>query len=97
MLVHGKEKIEDFIKKHTDAKQQTLAWLAEAESAEWQKPEDIKSRYKTASFLQRNVVIFNIRGNNYRIAVRAAYNSKIIKILWAGTHAEYDKIDFKEW
>lgn len=57
----------------------------------WATPERIKVRYASASFLRGNVVIFNVRGNAYRLEVHVAYRNGIVTVLWAGTHREYDE------
>lgn len=56
---------------------------------------DQRRRYPSASFLAENRVIFNIKGNTYRMVVKAKYQNGIVLIEWIGTHAEYDKQDFK--
>lgn len=56
----------------------------------WVTPQDIKDRYPAASFLHGNVVIFNVRGNNYRMQVNVAFKTRIVTVLWIGTHSEYD-------
>lgn len=91
MKVIGTGKIEEFIRKHTDSKSWLEAWLAEVRSGEWQSPNDIKTRYKSASILDGNRVIFNVRGNNYRMEVQVSYKTKVILIKRLGTHAEYDR------
>jgi mRNA interferase HigB len=57
----------------------------------WRRPQDIKNRYVTASFLLGNVVVFNVRGNNYRMEVQVAYKVGVITVRWIGSHAEYDE------
>ncbi|CAG9169947.1 hypothetical protein LMG23994_01743 [Cupriavidus pinatubonensis] len=56
-------------------------------------PQDIKDRYPTASFVGRNRVIFNIKGNDYRLIVAIAYRIGVVYIKFIGTHGEYDRID----
>jgi mRNA interferase HigB len=77
--------------RHTDAKVSLDAWLTEAMQAQWMAPMDIKRRYATASFLGGNVVIFNVRGNRYRLVVKVNYSAQVVLVKWFGTHAEYDK------
>ncbi|MDD2863960.1 MAG: type II toxin-antitoxin system HigB family toxin [Methylococcales bacterium] len=57
-------------------------------------PQDIKNRYSSADFLAENRVIFDIKGNHYRLVVKVRYQGGIVVIEWVGTHAEYDKQDF---
>jgi mRNA interferase HigB len=86
--------IYQFFRKHADAKGSLLSWYREVAHASWSGPADIKLRYPSASFLSSNMVIFNIKGNHYRLVVQVAYNTKIVMIRWIGTHSEYDKMSF---
>ena len=91
--VVGRKILEDFKKKHADARAQLDAWLAETEDAEWESPNDIKARYASASFLGDNRVIFNIGGNKFRLIVHVNYDYGIVFIKFVGTHSEYNRID----
>jgi mRNA interferase HigB len=82
-----------FWKKHADAKQALEAWYAEAKQASWKTPDEIKQRYRSADFLPGNRVVFNIKGNAYRLVVQIHYNTGTVFIRFVGTHAEYDRID----
>ncbi len=93
MRVIGTDKIDEFIRKHTDSNGWLEAWLAEARSGEWQTPNDIKARYNSASILDDNRVIFNVKGNNYRMEIQVSYKNKVIAIKRLGTHAEYKRWD----
>jgi mRNA interferase HigB len=91
MKVVGRNLLDAFCRKHTNARSWVEAWLAEAEEAVWLKPQVIKDRYAAASFLPGNTVIFNVKGNEYRMEVTVAYQSSIVVIRWVGTHREYDE------
>lgn len=91
MRLVGRDKLDKFCGAHADARPWIANWIADAESARWQTPQDIKRGYASASFLAGNVVIFNVRGNNYRLDVQLAYKTGIAVIRWIGTHAEYTK------
>lgn len=91
MIVHGRERIIEFYGEHADSKKPLEAWYQEACDSIWTNPQSIKERYPKASILQRNVVVFDIKGNTYRLVVKIAYNTKIVLIVWVGTHPEYDK------
>ena len=91
MKVVGKLKLDDFVEDHADVRTQVYAWLWEAEDAEWKNTKDIKDRYAQASFLANNLVVFNLKGNHYRLVVKISYNTGIVKIEKIGTHAEYSK------
>ena len=96
MLLLGLPTLEDFKRKHAVARGPLDAWRTEVEMARWDGPQDIKRRYATASFLSDNRIIFNIKGNAYRLVVKVRYQNGIVLIEWAGTHAEYSKLDFSE-
>ena len=91
MRVVGRVRLEKFIAIHGDAASAVEAWVREAQSAMWRTPADIKARYTTASFLANNRVIFNIRGNSYRLDTQIAYLTQVVVIKRIGTHAEYDR------
>lgn len=91
MTVAGRQLIEKFIRKHANSKASLSAWLDEAEEAEWETPQDIKDRYRSADFLSGNRVIFDIGGNNYRLMVLVRYRNGMLLIQKIGTHAEYSK------
>lgn len=91
MRLVGREKLDEFSGAHTDARSWIANWIADTEAAAWKTPQDIKSGYASASFLAGNVVIFNVKGNNYRLEVQVAYKTGIVVVRWVGTHAEYTK------
>jgi mRNA interferase HigB len=90
MTVIGRDKLDAFCVKHADARKWIENWLADAETAVWSSPQHIRSRYASASFLADNIVIFNVKGNDYRLEVLVAYKTSVIIVQWIGTHAEYD-------
>ena len=91
MTLTGRNRLVQFIKKHGDARSWINNWLAEAEDAIWKSPNDIKSRYSSASILQENTVIFNVKGGAYRLEASVSYKNSVVSVMWIGTHAEYDK------
>ena len=91
MRVLGKTILEDFQLEHADVRDWVSAWLAEAEEAEWKTPQDLRNRHRSVSFLAHNVVMFNVKGNRYRLECKVSYQSKIVRVTWAGTHSEYSK------
>jgi len=78
------------VKAHLDA------WFAEATKADWKNSAELKSQYSSASILSAERVVFNIKGNDYRLVVAINYDHGIVLIKWLGTHREYDKIDVRE-
>jgi mRNA interferase HigB len=91
MKVVGRGVLNAFCSRHTDALSWIEHWLSEAEDATWKSPQDIKLRYSSASFLSGNRVIFNVKGNLYRLEVTVAYKTSTVVVTWAGSHADYDK------
>lgn len=91
--VIAKKTLRSFWSKHPDCEEQLKCWFKEAEEAQWKNPRDIKREYPTASFLHDNRVVFNIKGNNYRLVVKINFDYGIIWIRFVGTHAQYDKIN----
>lgn len=69
------------------------SWFKETEDATWSSPSEIKARYASASLLPGNRVVFNIKGNRYRLVAAVRYDLGIVFIRFVGTHAEYDAID----
>jgi len=82
-----------FWQRHPDAEQPLNAWYEEATSATWTQPADIKARYRSASVLKNRRVVFNIKGNDYRLIVAIAYRLQIVYVKFVGTHQEYDAVD----
>jgi len=93
MRIIARKTLREFWKHHPDAEQPLRAWYAEAKSARWLTPNEIKLRYRSASFVANNRVVFNIGGNKYRLVVAIRYDVGIVFIRFIGTHAAYDKID----
>lgn len=94
MKVLGREVLENFARKHSDVRSQIDAWIEEAEDAEWQTPNDVKKRYVSVSFLANNRIIFNLKGNKYRLDVKISFKNQIILVVRIGTHAEYSSWRF---
>ena len=69
------------------------AWYAEAGKASWKDPAELKAQFRSASIVSGERVVFNIKGNDYRLVVAINFHYQILLIIWLGTHKEYDKID----
>ncbi len=93
MRVIAKKTLKEFWTIHGEVEQQLKAWYREAEVAVWKTPQDIKSDYPSASILANNRVVFNIKGNHYRLVVKINYAFSLVWIRFVGTHAAYDRID----
>ncbi len=82
-----------FWKRHPEAEQPLKAWHEESSHAHWTQPSDIKDQYRSASILKNRRVVFNIKGNDYRLIVAVAYQLQIVYVKFIGTHKEYDAVD----
>jgi mRNA interferase HigB len=93
MRIIAKKTLREFWERHADAEQALKAWYYDVKHADWKSPGDIRKTYATVSILANNRVVFNIRGNNYRLVVAINYDFGIVYIRFVGTHQEYDQID----
>ena len=91
MRVVGTKILTEFAERHADVRSQIEAWFSEVEEANWKKPQHIKKRYPNASLLAGNRVVFNLKGNKYRLLVRIQFDLEIVRVVKLGTHAEYRK------
>ena len=80
---------------HSDSEQPLKAWYAKTKLADWKTSIDIKNDYRNVSFVVNNRVIFNIKGNQYRLVAAINYEFGIVYIRFVGSHKDYDKIDAK--
>ncbi len=85
--------LKEFWQDHADAEQPLRTWYAIVKRADWATPTDIKVIYRNASILTNNRVVFNIKGNAYRLVVALDYHYGVVYIRFIGTHRAYDEID----
>lgn len=85
--------LREFWEKFPDSEQHLKAWADEAKKAIWTQPADIKAKYRSASILKNRRVVFNIKGNDYRLVVAVAYRFQAVYVKFIGTHEQYDAID----
>lgn len=93
MKVVAVSTLRGFWERHPDSEQPLKAWYDEARHATWSTPQDIKNRYASASFAGNNRVVFNIKGNDYRLIVAVAYRFQAVYVKFIGTHVKYDRVD----
>lgn len=93
MRIIAKRPLREFWERFPDSEHAFKAWHAEAETADWQSPAEIKAKYRSASILKESRVVFNICGNKYRLVVKISYKNALVYIRFVGTHKEYDAID----
>lgn len=95
MHIISRTKLIDFWKRHADSEIALRVWFKKTEQAKWASVHDVKADFPTADYIGNNRIIFNVKGNHYRIIVLAFFDGQKIYIRFVGTHAEYDKINAK--
>lgn len=93
MRVIAVSTLRTFWERYPDAEQPLKAWYEEATSASWTQPAEIKAQYRNASVLKNRRVVFNIKGNDYRLIAAIAYKLQVVYVKFVGTHREYDAVD----
>ena len=93
MRIISRRILREFWEKHPAAAIPLQTWFHDVECATWNSPADIKAVYQNASIVAGNRVIFNIKGNRYRIVVVVLFQHGVVYIRFVGTHEEYDRID----
>ena len=96
MRIIAKKTLREFWRRHPNAEEPLLAWCREVKQADWDTPAALKETYGNASIVGDNRVIFNIKGNDYRLVVKINYRHRVVYIRFVGTHAEYDAVDVEE-
>ena len=96
MRIYSKSTLREFWERHPDAEAALLDWYRQAQRASWDSPADVTESCAFARILGNNRVIFNIKGNNYRLVVRIDYPFKKVYVRFIGTHAQYDRINALE-
>jgi mRNA interferase HigB len=93
MRIISRKTLKDFWDRHPDAQQSLQAWYDDTRHEEWKSPAEIKNTYRNASFIANNRVVFNIKGNRYRLIAAIQYQHGIVYIRFVGNHKEYETID----
>ena|SRR5689334_18677327 len=102
MIVIGTDIVESYLADHVGhkrakaARSQYQAWLDILIRANWRTPEDVKAPYPKASILKAGRVVFNIKGNDYRLVAVIQYAAGVVVVRFFGSHAEYDRVDVEE-
>jgi mRNA interferase HigB len=102
MRIIARRTLRDFVASRVGHKDQGAlkaaldAWFDEVRKARWASSVDVKRRYATASIVSAERIVFNIKGNHYRLVVAVDFEKGIVWIKWIGTHADYDQIDVME-
>jgi mRNA interferase HigB len=102
MRIIARRTLRDFVESLKGSKDQSAvksaldAWFDEASKSAWASTADVKHRYATASVVNAERIVFNIKGNDYRLVVAIDFEKAIVWIKWIGTHKAYDRIDVTE-
>jgi mRNA interferase HigB len=91
--IFAKGTLREYWKKNPDSEQYLKTWHDTALSSDWKTPNDVKQTYINASILKDSRIVFNIKGNSYRLVAKFNFEKRWIFIRFIGTHTEYNKID----
>ena len=90
MRVVGRREFDAFMAAHADSRPALAAWLARVAFASWASPRDVLAAFPRASVVRNGIMVFRIKGNDYRLVARFSFANGIARVLRVGTHAEYD-------
>lgn len=91
--IFSKSTLREYWEKHPETEQYLKTWYDTAMNSNWKNPNDVKQTYATASILKNERIVFNIKGNSFRLIVKLNFEKQWIFVRFIGTHSEYDKID----
>lgn len=91
--IFAKSTLREFWEKHSDSEQYLKTWYDTVKNSVWNNPNEVKQTYVNASILKSNRIVFNIKGNSYRLIAKFNFEKQWVFIRFIGTHTEYDKID----
>ncbi len=80
---------------YANAETSLRSWYHDAKSADWKNSNELKQQFQSASIVGGGRVVFNIKGNTYRLIVLIDYDFQVLFIRFIGTHKQYDRIDAK--
>ena len=96
MRVLAKKTLREFWERHREVEQPLLAWYREVARGDWDTPAKVKARYPSASIVAGCRVVFNVKGNAYRLVAKINYRYRTVYVRFVGTHAEYDAVNVEE-
>ena len=96
MRIIAKSTLRAFWANYPDAEEPLLAWYREVEKADWSEPSQVKEQYRSATFPKGNRVVFNIKGNEYRLVTQIVFAAKTISVREVLSHADYSKDAWKD-
>lgn len=96
MRIVSRKKLIEYYLKHASSKTALEDWYQQVKKADWINLNQLKMDFTSADYVGSNRVVFNIKGNDYRLIAIIIYVSQKVYVRWIGTHAEYNKINVKE-
>ena len=102
MRIIARRTLREFVQSRAGHKDQPAlkaaleAWFDEVRKARWSSTAEVRQRYASASIVSSERIVFNIKGNDYRLVVSVDFEKGIVWIKWLGTHRDYDRLDVKE-
>lgn len=93
MRIIAKKTLKEYFEKNAESKQPLLIWYKEVNNGKWKNHNEMKETFTSLSIIPNERIVFNIKGNKYRVVTKVNYDYQIMWIRFVGTHAEYDKID----
>lgn len=91
--IFSRSTLREFYKEHPDSEQYLKTWFETVRHADWKSPNDVKQTYVNASILKNSRIVFNIKGNTFRLIAKFNFEKQWVFIRFIGTHEAYDKID----
>jgi len=91
--IFAKSTLREYWERYPDSEQYLKTWYDTAMNSEWKSPNEVKQTYGNASILKDSRIVFNIKGNSYRLVAKFNFEKQWIFIRFIGTHEEYDRID----
>ena len=91
--IFAKSTLREYWERHPDSEQHLKTWYDTAMNAEWKSPNDVKQTYGNTSILKDSRIVFNIKGNSYRLIAKFNFEKQLIVVRFIGTHEEYYRID----
>jgi mRNA interferase HigB len=91
--IFAKSTLREYWEKNPDCEQYLKTWYDIAMSSDWKNPNEVKKTYVHASILKSNRIVFNIKGNSFRLVAKFNFEKQWVFIKFIGTHVEYSKID----
>ena len=95
MRIIAVKTLREFWKQYPSAEQPLKTWVEDVQDAEWQSPQEVKAKYRHASIITGKRIVFNIKGNDFRLITDIEFEISLVFIVWIGAHKEYDSINAK--